>query len=282
MHTSSVQSGGRRRDAAAPTPFIKWAGGKGQLLGPISASVPPAFARYVEPFLGGGAVFFHLRPEAALLSDLNSELIACYHAVQERVDELMAALDRHVYSAAHYYEVRAARPEDLSPIDRAARFIFLNKTGYNGLYRVNREGAFNVPFGRYKKPPKLYDRENLQRASAALKRAVLRAQPYELSLAEAEAGDFVYLDPPYQPVSSTANFTSYTSLAFSEEDQRRLAEWFRRLDARGCPLMLSNSDTPLVRELYGAYRQVSLTANRAINSNPSRRRGATELLVMNY
>jgi DNA adenine methylase len=270
-------------DEGAPiVPFVKWAGGKRQLLPQLVALRPPRFARYVEPFLGGGALYFALSPARALLGDLNGELIDAFRAVRDDVEGVMAALDRHHYDREHYYAVRRQRPEDLPPAERAARFIFLNKTGYNGLYRVNRQGAFNVPFGRYRTPPRLYDPLNLRAAAALLAGAELVHGGYHETLASAGAGDFVYLDPPYQPVSASANFTRYTRHGFGAADQQQLAEEFRRLSALGAFVLLSNSDTPLVRELYQGFSIIEVRANRLINSDRRGRTGITELVIRNY
>ncbi|MCS6800593.1 MAG: DNA adenine methylase [Chloroflexota bacterium] len=263
-------------------PFVKWAGGKRQLLPHLLALRPPRFERYVEPFLGGGALYFALAPERALLGDLNDELIDTYRAIRDDVEGVMAALDRHRYDREHYYAVRRLHPWDLPPAERAARFIYLNKTGYNGLYRVNRRGEFNVPFGRYRTPPRLYDPANLRAAAALLAGAQLVHGPYEKTLAAAQAGDFVYLDPPYQPLSPSANFTRYTRYGFAPGDQQRLAREFRRLSALGAYVMLSNSNTPLVRELYRGFHIVEVEANRLINSDSRRRTGITELVIRNY
>jgi DNA adenine methylase len=263
-------------------PFVKWAGGKRQLLPQLLALRPPRFSRYVEPFLGGGALYFALAPGRAVLGDLNSELIDAYRTIRDDVEGVMAALDRHRYDRDHYYAVRRLRPDQLSAVERAARFIFLNKTGYNGLYRVNRRGEFNVPFGRYRTPPRLYDAGNLRAAAALLAGAEIRHGPYEETLATAGAGDFVYLAPPYQPLSPSANFTRYTRDGFGPADQQRLADEFRRLDALGAYVMLSNSDTPLVRELYRGFSLVEVHANRLINSDHRGRTGITELVIRNY
>ena len=263
-------------------PFVKWAGGKRQLLRQLVALRPPRFARYVEPFLGGGALYFWLAPARAILGDLNGELIDAFRAVRDDVERVMAALDRHRYDREHYYDVRRLRPEDLPPAERAARFIFLNKTGYNGLYRVNRQGDFNVPFGRYRTPPRLYDPANLRDAAALLAGAELVHGRYQETLARARPGDFVYLDPPYQPRSASANFTRYTPAGFSVDDQRQLAEQFRRLCGLGAFVMLSNSDTPLVRELYRDFNLVEVRANRLINSDHRHRTSITELVIRNY
>jgi DNA adenine methylase len=264
------------------TPFLKWAGGKSQLLPKLVPFVPDRYQTYFEPFAGGGAMYFALQPPKAVLGDSNAELINCYRIVRDSVEELISALDRHHYDRDHYYAVRGLDPAALSPVEMAARTIFLNKTGYNGLYRVNRKGGFNVPFGRYKTPPRLCDPENLRRASKLLKGAEIANRGYLDSLEGAAAGDFVYLDPPYQPVSASANFTRYTKEGFREADQVRLAEEFVRLDKTGCREMLSNSDSELVQELYRNFQIDSVPVTRLINSDSSKRVGVHELVVRNY
>ena len=277
-----------------PSPVVKWAGGKSRLLAQFEPFFPAQFRRYVEPFVGGAAVFFHLFRQGrlagsdALLVDSLEELISCYRVVQSRVEDLIAELQRHEphkHDGAYFYQVRAW---DRAPgyaqrdeIERAARFLFLNRTCYNGLYRVNRRGEFNVPFGRYDNP-NVCPAGNLRAASRALQGVTLLAGDFTRCLETAAPGDFVYLDPPYDPLSDTANFTSYTSKDFGAGDQRRLADLFRELDRRGCQVMLSNSSTHLIRELYGGYRQVVVQANRVISSKANARGAIPELLVMNY
>lgn len=269
----------------AASPVVKWAGGKGQLLGQMEPFFPPpgAYKRYFEPFLGGGAVFFHLQPAQALLSDLNEELVNVYEVIRDQLDELLASLRRHKDDEDYYYWIRALPDSrELTDVQRASRFIYLNKRCYNGLYRVNSKGQFNVPRGSYKTPPRIFDEQNLRNVSVLLKAANLRVAPYNEALAEARRGDFVYLDPPYQPLSATANFTRYTKDSFEEEDQVRLAEALDALDRRGGRFLLNNHDTPLQRRLYSRFNVDVATANRMINSRADRRRGTAELIVTNY
>ncbi len=271
---------------ARTQPLVKWAGGKSQLLTHLAAHFPASFQRYVEPFLGGGAVYCHLQPKDALLSDSNAALIEVYWVVQQQAEALITALKEmqpHVLEPDYYYAQRAADPTALSPVARAARFIYLNKTCYNGLYRVNRRGQFNVPFGHYKRPPRLCDDDNLRAVCALLQGADLRHVDFETVLAETGAGDFVYLDPPYDPLSATAYFTSYTAASFGRGEQERLAATFRAADARGAQLLLNNSDTPFIRQLYPGYRIEAVEGlMRAINSDPTKRKGVTELVIKNY
>jgi DNA adenine methylase len=276
-----------------PSPFVKWAGGKGQLLSQFEPHFPATFRQYVEPFVGGGAVFFSLYNQGRLtgkpvvLIDHLEELINCYRVIQSHVEELIAALlehEPHKRDTQYFYDVRNwdRRPDydRRSNVERAARFIFLNRTCYNGLYRVNRRGQFNVPFGRYRNPT-ICDADNLRAASRALQGVTLLVGDFSRCLDLAETGDFVYLDPPYHPLSDTAKFTSYTSEDFGEEDQRRLADVFRELDQRGCQVRLSNSYTDLVRQLYDGYEQIQVRAIRAISSKGSERGAIPEFLVMN-
>lgn len=271
------------------SPFLKWAGGKAQLLPELEAHIPE-FRNYYEPFLGGGALFFHLassRPNfRAYLSDRNSELVNAYRVVKSDAERLIAFLRRHEMAYAKnpysfYYGLRKARPS--KRLERAARLVALNKTCYNGLYRVNSAGAFNVPMGRYKNPL-ICNAIQLRMASSALRqtKASIRTGSYTTALSGAANDDFVYLDPPFVPLSKTANFVSYTQYGFSAEDQARLASVFRTLDKRGCKVLLSNSDTKLARELYSGFDQFRIRASRAISCKADSRNGYRELLVRNY
>jgi DNA adenine methylase len=271
-------------------PFLKWAGGKQQLLTQLEQYLPAHFTRYIEPFVGGGAVFFHLwhtgrLPEQVILADTNAELINTYHVVRDHLAELLDVLARHKqnHSREYYYQIRSLdrQPEALTAIERAARMIYLNKTCYNGLYRVNRKGQFNVPLGSYRQPQILYS-EALTAASAALQQVDLQIRDFHTWSAIGRAGDFFYFDPPYHPLSKTANFTSYTAGAFRAEDQGKLADVFTKLTAQGCLCMLSNSATPLISELYGPFQLQTVLANRAINSDANGRKRIPEVVVMNY
>ena len=278
--------------AARPRPFLKWAGGKRRLLPEIEAVFPPKFGRYIEPFLGGGAVMFHVlsgRPgTACLASDSNPELVDTYEAIRDGVERLILILERHAKRYAdggsdYYYEVRAESPAGKA--ERAARMLFLNRTCFNGLYRVNGSGRFNVPFGGYRNPA-IVNAAVLRAASALLSSAApsLSCRDFEETVAEASGGDLVYMDPPYQPASPTASFTHYTRADFGRDDLERLAAACRRLDGRGCRVVLSNSDTPEVRRLFGGggWKRTRLAVNRVINSDGTKRRGHSELLIRNF
>jgi DNA adenine methylase len=275
----------RHWQSAPPAgPIVKWVGGKGKLVAQLAARAPTSYQRYFEPFVGGGALFFHLRPRAAVLTDVNSDLVACYRAVQTDVEGVIAALERHreSHSTDYYYAVRHGWNEGCpaSTADRAATFIYLNKTCYNGLWRVNSRGAFNVPAGRYANPS-IVDAERLRAAAAALRSATCEAASFEMILDEARRGDFVYFDPPYDPVSPTADFTSYSPGGFSPSDQERLADVFTQVASRGCAVMLSNSDTPFTRRLYARFTIDRIQCSRAINSRADRRGAVNEIVVTN-
>jgi DNA adenine methylase len=244
-------------------------------------------AGYHEPFLGSGAVFFKVRtwlaPRRIALSDSNAELIEAFVAVRDEVDAVITELERHArqHDETHYYQVRDRLPRELFRAARAARLIYLNRTCFNGLYRVNSKGHFNVPMGRYVRPT-ILDADNLRAVSASLAGTQLTAGPFSRVLEHARAGDLVYFDPPYVPVSKTASFTGYTRGAFAQADQEELARVYRALDERGCLLMLSNSDTPLARKLYAGFAIHRLDARRNINSKADRRGPVGELVVLNY
>ncbi len=265
-----------------PKPPVKWAGGKGQLIPQFEPLLPKnGYRLYIEPFVGGGAVFFHLSPSKAILIDNNKELINFYLAVRDNLEELLHSLKKHENTADYYYQVRALDAEKLSPVERASRFLYLNKTAYNGLWRVNSSGKHNVPFGRYKNP-RIADEHNLRLVSEVLKQAELIHGDFSRVLDCAGPGSFVYFDPPYHPLSETASFTGYTPESFSAGDQRRLAEVFRELDRMGCTVMLSNSDTPFIRELYSGYDVKVVRARRAINCRADKRGPVNELVIRNY
>lgn len=263
-------------------PFLKWAGGKGQLLKQYEEFIPDRdrIGRYFEPFIGSAALFFHLQPPQATLCDINPKLIDVYSVVKNDVENLIKALKVHKNNKTHYYRVRKMKPEKLTPVEQAARLIFLNKTCYNGLYRENSKGEFNVPFGRYKNPT-ICDEERLRNASCALQGVELCAADFEKAVQSARAGDFIYFDPPYVPLTATSNFTSYNKYGFSHDDQVRLAQTFHRLDQRGCYVMLSNSSAQVVYDLYNGCEMAEIKARRSINSKADGRGPITELLITN-
>jgi DNA adenine methylase len=283
MSAGSGASAREGRDHEA-RPFLKWAGGKSQLLEQFGPLLPPrsSYRRYIEPFVGSGALFFHLRPLVAELSDVNREIVDCYRAVRSRPEQVIRQLEKHRYDERHYYEVRANVPTKSA--ERAARTIYLNKTGYNGLYRVNASGLFNVPMGRYANPgfqsPTLF--ATIRACSRALASARLAWGDFEVAMKGAGGGDFVYLDPPYVPVSETSDFTSYARGGFGWSEQERLAAACRALWRRGARIMLSNSDTKSVRELYRGFRIDVVHAARSINSHGAKRGKVREVVVRNY
>jgi DNA adenine methylase len=273
---------------ALAEPVLKWAGGKRRLVEQYAKHFKAKFGAYHEPFFGGGAVYFWLwgtgrlagKP-ASRLTDINPELINFYSVLQSRPAELFEQMGRHqeLHSQEYYYEVRKQQPPELDEVSRAARMLYLNRTCFNGLYRENSRGEFNVPMGRYTNP-RILHREGLQAATRALEGCHLSVSPYLEVENHAKPGDLVYFDPPYQPLTTTSNFTSYTQHNFSEDDQRQLAALFARLSKRKVKVLLSNSDAPLIRELYKGFKQVKIQAARAINSKADQRQKITELLIL--
>ncbi|HZG40089.1 MAG TPA: DNA adenine methylase [Nodosilinea sp.] len=266
----------------SPRPFLKWAGGKGRLLSQYEPFLPQAIDTYYEPFLGGGAVFFHLagRAKQAVLGDINPELVNVYCCVRDQVETLIRHLRNHQrwHSPDYYYQVRQQQTLPLA-VERAARLLYLNKTCYNGLYRENSQGHFNVPVGKYKNPA-ICDASLLRAASAALQIADIQTFSFETLLERSLAPrDFVYFDPPYHPISATSSFTGYSRYGFTSEDQERLAAVFRTLAAQGQRVMLSNSDCEFIRGLYQGFALRPILAARAINSRAGRRGKIGELLI---
>lgn len=273
------------------TPFVKWAGGKRQLLTELHEHVPAKFGTYYEPFVGGGAMAFSILSEnpraICSLSDLNSELIITYVTVRDRVEELISSLRKHAANYAldpkvYYYATRASTPR--GQVEKASRLLFLNRTCFNGLYRVNSNGQFNVPIGSYANP-NIINEVTLRAASRTLhsRKISIKCCDFTAVLRTAKRGDFVYFDPPYQPVSKTASFTSYTRMDFGIRDFARLAETCEELSKRGCHVLVSNSDVKDVRAAFDNDWSVGrLRAKRAINSVGSSRSGHSELLIRNY
>lgn len=274
-----------------PRPFVKWAGGKRQLVPIIEKHIPQEFGTYYEPFLGGGAVLFHLlckNPDIKChVSDLNSDLVLAYVTIRDRVEELISSLQAHAKNYhknpdSYYYSVREGQPK--SQIEKVSRLLFLNRTCFNGLYRVNSKGKFNVPLGRYSNP-NIVNEENLVSVSHILqsKKIQISCRDFSSIVSDSKKNDFVYFDPPYQPVSRTANFTSYTNRDFTYEDLQRLVEVSERLADKGCKVLHSNSNSREVRDLFSRdWKIVEISANRAINSDSTKRTGHTELLIKNY
>ena len=266
-------------------PFLKWAGGKTQLLPALLKRAPTSCNRYLEPFLGGGALYFAMQPKAAYLADFNPELINCFEVVRSNLAELKEELKKYRYDKEMFYEVREldrqADYSSTSPVARAARFIYLNKTCFNGLYRVNSKGHFNVPFGAYKDPT-ILDVPNLTACSNALQSAVLKTGSFEEIDDVAEKGDLVYFDPPYAPSSETSDFTQYVSGGFDESSQELLLVTCLKLHQKGVKWMLSNSNTNIIQELYRGFKVETVEASRAINSKAEKRGPILELIIRNY
>ena len=266
-------------------PIVKWVGGKRQLMFELLKSMPKSYNRYFEPFIGGGALFFELQPENAYISDMNEELINLYSVVRDNVYELISDLNKHEVSKEYFLEIRNIDRTDeyknLSNVQRASRFIYLNRTCFNGLYRVNSQGQFNVPFGNYKNP-RIVDKNNLLNCSELLKNTEINCADFSEILTKVKKGDFVYFDPPYVPLNETSSFTSYTKDGFDMDMQFKLREVCDELDSMGVMFMLSNSDTKFVNELYSNYEIKKVFASRAVNANAEGRGKITEVLVRNY
>lgn len=272
------------------SPILKWAGGKRQLLPEISKYIPKRITTYYEPFVGGGAVLFDIQPPKAIINDINSELINLYQVVKDNVDDLIEDLKRHRNEANYFYEVRAWDRDlgfysGLSNVERASRVHYLNKTCYNGLFRVNQAGQFNAPFGRYKNP-NIINEVTLRAVSKYFNEAniIFKNTDFEDAVKGIRKGAFVYFDPPYDPVSDSANFTGYSMGGFDREEQKRLKKLCDRLNKRGIKFMLSNAATDFILDLYNEedYRIEIIQAKRVINSNGGARGEVDEVLVRNY
>ena len=266
-------------------PIVKWVGGKRQLMFELLKNMPKSYNRYFEPFIGGGALFFELRPENAYISDMNEELINLYSVVRDNVYELISDLNKHEVSKEYFLDIRNIDRTDeyknLPDVQRASRFIYLNRTCFNGLYRVNSQGQFNVPFGDYKNP-RIVDENNLLNCSELLKNTEIKCADFSEILTKVKKRDFVYFDPPYVPLNETSSFTSYTKDGFDMDMQFKLREVCDELDSMGVMFMLSNSDTKFVNELYSKYEIKKVFASRAVNANAEGRGKITEVLVRNY
>lgn len=266
-------------DAPTAHPFLKWAGGKRQLLARLQARMPQRIGRYFEPFVGGGALFFALNPDDAVLSDGNVRLVRTYWAIRNSVEDVIARLRNYPHDKDFFMRLRVMDIDACPDAEVAAWLIYLNRTAFNGLYRVNSRGGFNVPFGRYKNPT-ICDADNLRACSRALRHARILHKDFEAAVADARTGDFVYLDPPYVPLNATSDFTSYTQEGFGDADQVRLRDVALRLKASGVHVLLSNSGAPRVRELYAhGFEIEEVAATRSINSVAKRRGAVTEFLI---
>ncbi len=270
-------------EAPPAAPFLKWAGGKRELIPTIAPLLPPRIRTYYEPFIGGGAVFWHFantqRFETAVLNDFNPEIVNCYEVIRDEPQALLDQVRQWPVTEELYNELRAQSPGALPKVTRAARTIFLNKAGFNGLYRQNRKGQFNVPWGK-RTNVTIVDPDRVLACSRALTGVTLRVGDFAAAVEGAGPGDAVYLDPPYVPLNPTSNFKSYTGAGFSDEDQARVAETCRGLRARGVAVLASNSDTPLVRSLYADFDLIVVPVRRAINSKATHRGPVNELLIV--
>lgn len=265
--------------AEGAKPFVKWAGGKQSLVRVLTSKFPTTFARYYEPFAGGGSIFFHLEPHRAVLSDENVWLIDTYRGLATDWKEVAHLLDGLRNTKEEYLRIRRVKFQDLDLFARAAHLIYLNKTCFRGLFRVNREGQFNVPYGEYQRA--YYDRRNLAAVARALREVELRQGDFEFGIDGAKSDDFIYFDPPYYKLGGYSDFNRYTSSQFREKDHLRLAALCRELDHQGIRWALSNSDTGFVRSLFAGFRLVGVSARREINLN-SQERDVNELLILNY
>ena len=269
------------------SPFLKWVGGKRQIMPAIEQHLPKGIKSYIEPFIGGGAVFFHLQPKNAIINDFNAELINVYHVIKNDIENLILDLGKHKNETQYFYRIRALdRTKEfmnLSSVERASRIIYLNKTCYNGLYRVNNSGEFNSPFGKYKNPNIVND-PTLRAVNLYLNSNNVRIEntDYETILKKADKNSFVYLDPPYHPVSESSNFTGYIQGGWDESDQIRLKEACDLLNQKKIKFLQSNSCTDFIKELYADYHIHIIKANRAINSDGEKRGEVEELLIENY
>lgn len=268
------------------SPILKWVGGKRQLLSEIMPLINKNCSTYVEPFVGGGAVFFELQPKKAIINDFNSELINVYQVVRDNVEELISALEKHneLNSEEYFYEVRGIdrteQFQEMTDIEKAARIIYLNKTCYNGLYRVNAAGHFNSPYGKYKNP-NIVNATTLRAMSKYLNKGniVIRQGDYKEALKGLRKGAFVYLDPPYMPISTSSSFTGYTQNGFSYDHQVELKKECDKLRKKGIAFLQSNSDCPEIRDLYKDYEIITVQARRNINSNAKKRGEINEVLI---
>jgi DNA adenine methylase len=271
------------------SPVVKWVGGKRQIMSSIVPLLPKNILtyHYIEPFIGGGAVLFHLQPFKATINDFNSELINLYNIIKNKPDELVIDLKKHKNTSDYFYNIRSLdRSKDyskLSDVQKASRVIYLNKTCFNGLYRVNSAGEFNAPFGRYKNP-NIVNEPTIKAVSNYLRTSKVRIcnGDFDIVLKEADKKSFVYLDPPYHPISQSSNFTGYVQGGWAEEDQVRLRKACDDLNKRGIKFLLSNSASKFIIEQYKNYQVQLIKANRSINSDGTKRGEIDEVLIRNY
>jgi len=273
-------------------PFLKWVGGKGRVIAQLEQYFPKSYNNYFEPFVGGGAVYFHIKTKKATINDINTSLMGAYINVRDNVDIIikeLAKLQKKYYALdldaqkKMFYKIRNEYNaiNDKDSIRRSSLLIFLNKTCFNGMYRENRKGGFNVPFNNNRKPS-ICDEANLRSTSEQLKNTTILSGTYSSAIKKAKIEDFIYFDPPYYPLNQTSNFTSYTEGDFDEKDQIELKELFDELTARGCKVMMSNSYTKFIISLYKDYKQYKIYVGRSINSNGSKRGKIAEIVIINY
>lgn len=269
-------------------PIVKWVGGKRQIISNIKKYIPKKYSTYYEPFVGGGAVLFDIKPQKAVINDVNEELINLYKVVKEKPDELIDTLKKHKNEQEYYYQIRELdrdkeKFDSLSDVERAARIHFLNKTCYNGMFRVNSSGEFNVPFGRYKNPD-IVNKKTIKAVSKFLNKSHVKIRncDFEEAVKGIRKEAFVYFDPPYDPISDSSSFTGYDKSGFDREEQKRLKNLCDKLNKRGVRFLLSNSSTKFIRELYNDYKIEPVMAKRAINSKADKRGEIEEVLVRNY
>jgi len=270
--------------------FVKWAGGKQQLIEQLKPLFPKKFNNYFEPFVGSGAMAFHIlqkhKPKNVLLSDINAELINAFNIIKTDAERLIVELKQHkehhlADKSKYYYEIREVNPDYLPDLKKAARFIYLNKTCFNGLYRVNSKGGFNVPIGSYNNPD-IIQEDKLKRISKLLKKVSVTVMDFQKVVSKAKKGDFIYFDPPYYPLKNGKSFTTYTKGNFLEKEQKILANVFKKLDKKGCFCMASNSDTKFIKELYNDFNIHFVQAKRLINSKANGRGKINEVVITNY
>lgn len=269
-------------------PILKWVGGKGALIKQLKPLMPVSYNNYIEPFIGGGAVLLNLKPKKAYVNDYNDELINLYEMIKRKPDELIIDLKKHINEENYFYQIRSLDRDpkvynQLTNVEKASRIVYLNKTSYNGLYRVNSRGELNVPFGRYKNP-NFCDEKNIHELSEYFNKNDIKFSTgdFEKVLINIKEGDFVYIDSPYYPISETSSFTGYQANGFSTQDQKRLKKFCDKIDKKGAFFMASNSSCEFIKELYSDYCIDTIYARRSINSKASGRGAIEEVVITNY